>query len=343
MMSPKKVTVLKEINKSIDTVLQKIDKENEKFLSVYNLNVKQKKIMLKAMDEFEKNIQAFFIGQKKGYLEIIKKVPEEIKGRKIKKRIRKANIPEDMLDNITDIIAEFIFANEKQHIDRLEALYTTFANSFFSEIAEICARAVEGNKFSPDTRLSETADKWLKNHTIKFAQEVNQTTHDAVIKVIRDSLKSGNGNTSAANEMVSTLPSFFNQNKIKAKSNKLSDIVNVDIYNQIYQSLEKQKCFEFYRARRITRTETNSSLNASTLEGWRQSEVIDKKEWLCAFNNSRDAHMSANGQQVGLDEPFIVNGEKLMHPGDSSCGASAENVIQCKCTMKSVLRYKRNT
>ena len=51
-------------------------------------------------------------------------------------------------------------------------------------------------------------------------------------------------------------------------------------------------------------------------------------------------HKNANGQQVLLEEPFTVGGEKLMHPGDSSMGASAKNIIHCRCTMKSILKYK---
>lgn len=112
-------------------------------------------------------------------------------------------------------------------------------------------------------------------------------------------------------------------------------------YNTVYQAVEQQQCFEFYRARRIARTETISAMNAATLEGWRQSEVIGGKEWACACDKvSREWHKNADGQQVPLEEPFIVGGEKLMHPGDSSMGASAKNVIHCRCTMKSVLKYK---
>mgnify|MGYP001561987886 CR=1 FL=1 len=45
----------------------------------------------------------------------------------------------------------------------------------------------------------------------------------------------------------------------------------------------------------------------------------------------RDAHLEADGQEVPISEPFIVAGESLMFPGDTNLGASAGNVINCRC------------
>lgn len=45
----------------------------------------------------------------------------------------------------------------------------------------------------------------------------------------------------------------------------------------------------------------------------------------------RPWHATANGQTVLISEPFIVDGEKLMFPGDGSMGASARNLCHCRC------------
>ena len=260
---------------------------------------------------------------------------------KVRRKIKKAAVPEELLDAIAEIMEGFIFANEKQQIDKMEELFQAFADSFFSEVAEICARSVTGSKLGPKMSLTDRATAWLDQHKIKFAEEVSKTTHDAIIASLKESLKEGKGNNPAGNGLVSAVPNHFNQEKLKRKSSKLAEIVDADKFNRIYQSVEHQQCFEFYRARRIARTETISAVNAATLEGWRQSEVIGGKEWVCANStNSRKSHKAADGQQVALEEPFVVDGERLMHPGDSSLGASAKNIIQCRCTMKSVLKYK---
>lgn len=343
MLPKEKAIMLQEISKSIDIILQKIDRENEVYISSLGLDKKQEKILLKAMDDYEKKIQAFFVWQKREYLAAIKKLPDYMKKNqwKVKRTVKKAAVPEELLNNLVAIMAGFIFANEKAHVDKLAALYVAFTDSFFGQFAENCARSVKGSKLGPDMTLTKRAADWLDQHKIKFAQEVNQTTHDAIIKSLKESLSEGKGNNPAGNKLVSDVPNHFNQDKMKQKSEKLSGIVDAEKYNQVYQAVEQEQCFEFYRARRIARTETISAMNAATLEGWRQSEVIGGKEWVCACDKvSRDWHKDANGQQVSLEEPFIVGGEKLMHPGDSSLGASAKNVIHCRCTMKSVLKYK---
>lgn len=42
-------------------------------------------------------------------------------------------------------------------------------------------------------------------------------------------------------------------------------------------------------------------------------------------------HVIAGGQQIKTDEPFIVSGEQLMYPGDTSLGASMGNIARCRC------------
>jgi uncharacterized protein with gpF-like domain len=57
---------------------------------------------------------------------------------------------------------------------------------------------------------------------------------------------------------------------------------------------------------------------------------VSRKRWLTSGNdNVRPAHAAANGQEVGIDEAFIVDGEELDHPGDEH--GSPANVINCHC------------
>lgn len=42
-------------------------------------------------------------------------------------------------------------------------------------------------------------------------------------------------------------------------------------------------------------------------------------------------HASAHLQAVRASDAFIVSGEMLAHPGDTSLGASAGNVVNCRC------------
>lgn len=314
-------------------VLEKIDKENKVFVEQLNLSTKQKKIAIKSMDELENNLHAFFVQQRKEYLSAIKSLPKLLK----KKKIKKSQLADDSIEEFADIISEYIFANDKAHIEQLEEIYHAFSNATLAQIAELGARSIEGCKLGSTMTLSKKATEWISKHKILFAQAVNKTTHDAVISSIKATLAENKGIVVGSNDLMSRLPKFFNQDKLKSKEKRLKTITDVDLYNKMYQKVEKQKCFEFYRARRISQTETNTAANAGTLEGYRQSEVVKEKEWMCAGSGSRAWHRQADGQKVSIDEPFIVNGEELMHPGDTSFGASAKNVIHCRCSMRAVI------
>lgn len=60
----------------------------------------------------------------------------------------------------------------------------------------------------------------------------------------------------------------------------------------------------------------------------------------------RDHHLEADGIQVPVNQPYTVNNEKLMHPGDTSLGASANNVLNCRCSsitnMRSVITARQD-
>ena len=59
---------------------------------------------------------------------------------------------------------------------------------------------------------------------------------------------------------------------------------------------------------------------------------IEERSWLTRRDGDvRDGHQEAEGQEVKIDEPFLVSGESLMYPGDTT--GSAGNVINCRCTV----------
>ena len=56
------------------------------------------------------------------------------------------------------------------------------------------------------------------------------------------------------------------------------------------------------------------------------------KTWNSIIDSvTRPAHISANGQVVLNNTSFVVGGERLPAPGNSSLGASLKNIINCRC------------
>lgn len=95
---------------------------------------------------------------------------------------------------------------------------------------------------------------------------------------------------------------------------------------------------------RIARTETtrieNSARNSVGEEGKRLGFNMYKRWVATNDGRTREAHAVANGKEVPQDEPFIVDGEEMLYPGDITFGASAGNVINCRCTIVNVIHKK---
>jgi hypothetical protein len=88
------------------------------------------------------------------------------------------------------------------------------------------------------------------------------------------------------------------------------------------------------RAHVIARTETHTAANFGAQQAAELTGLDMKREWVSSMDDrTRDEagadHVSADGQIVGMKEPFIVSGEKLMFPGDPA--GSAKNTVMCRC------------
>jgi len=87
------------------------------------------------------------------------------------------------------------------------------------------------------------------------------------------------------------------------------------------------------RIQKIVATEVVAASNYGSHEAAKASDLSLNKVWLATNDgHTRPDHREADGQTVGMDEPFDVGGEQLMFPGDTSLGASAKEIIFCRCT-----------
>lgn len=98
---------------------------------------------------------------------------------------------------------------------------------------------------------------------------------------------------------------------------------------------------------RIARTETTRVEAQARYDVGKKGEEMGftmMKRWVATTDDrTRPEHNSADGQEVPLDEPFIVGGEKMMFPADFSLGASPWNTINCRCTMINVIKEDGKT
>ena len=100
------------------------------------------------------------------------------------------------------------------------------------------------------------------------------------------------------------------------------------------------------RQQTIAITETQAAAEAAkateaeVLAGMRPSVTAPSnapsnvpKEWVTVGDEFvRDSHVLADSQTRDMSKPYEVGGEMLRYPGDTSLGASAGNVINCRCS-----------
>lgn len=89
------------------------------------------------------------------------------------------------------------------------------------------------------------------------------------------------------------------------------------------------------RAMTIARTETHSVAVMAVDTAIRTSVIgssLEKKEWNTFEDEAtREEHIQANGEVVGIDEPFVETGEEMQFPGDPN--GEAWNVVNCRCVV----------
>jgi len=96
------------------------------------------------------------------------------------------------------------------------------------------------------------------------------------------------------------------------------------------------------RARVIARTESHgarNTVNAATVRrvasAFAQPDAF-KRRWQAANDDrTRESHRRADGQTVGMNEPFRVGRASLDFPGDPS--GPAEETVNCRCTMLTIV------
>jgi HK97 family phage portal protein len=83
------------------------------------------------------------------------------------------------------------------------------------------------------------------------------------------------------------------------------------------------------RSTTIAQTETHSAGSYAAIEVAKGSGMALNKVWMTTSSKPRPTHAAADGQEVGMDEKFIVGGVEMDAPGDPN--GPAEEVINCYC------------
>jgi hypothetical protein len=208
-------------------------------------------------------------------------------------------------------------------IEFFSALYAPVADDIEDRMmAEASQKGLDlGLEIKGTRQWDQELDTHYNMYGFHRIQNINHTTFQA----IRDAFASGYGYTRPGQEDTYRY---------------MQALIGRTAGNPLDQIIMGQQ-----REHVITRTETAAAMNQSSLQVAKDSRFgatgYLTKEWSSTLDSRtrslhsiyRDKfdHVRVHGQQRKLDEQFDVSGEKMDFPGDSKYGASAGNLISCRC------------
>lgn len=155
--------------------------------------------------------------------------------------------------------------------------------------------------------VTDAFSKWISKNGLLRATGINATTEDKLRKKLAASLSEGIDAGESIDGLVSRLLQETD-----------------DVYDEM----------DTTRATLIARTETVATINFGQYTVYK-SEGVKQKEWLATKDDrTRDSHIEADGQIVGIDEDFVIGGDSMSAPG---LGSDASENCNCRCTILPVI------
>lgn len=275
----KKVKESKPISKGADKVIEDfMAKLPAKQKALKQVSPAQKSVYKEVYEKrFDKNekslmkdVIAFF---KKQEIEVMNNVEDEFNGLKPK---------EYKLKGVEDALFD-----QKRAVGASISLITPHIRKFLNEGAEM-ADSLTGGDTNTDTPAFK---KFLEERAKFFAETINETTRESLLKTINDALDNGEG-----------------VNDIKER------------VALVYKDAET------YRTERIARTEVSASLNEGNIEAFKQAG-IENVEWLAIVDDvTADICMQNDGEVRKLGQEF-PSGE-TQPPNHVNCRCSVLPVFE---------------
>lgn len=253
----------------------------------------------------------------------------------------KKKLPKE-LDGLDDIIAE-VNEYEKKLAKLLKAEKKHFINGINAHISKAVSlkslfKFVTETLFKTDT-LAEDIAKMTKKFFKGTVEKTVEFTMNLIDKDVSfDTLS--DRTTAWIDEWSSELGTIMKLSSHDAVQRVLSNALKEGkSIQKVVEELEVLPQFDRVRARRTAITEILTANSVSQLEAYRQSPSVTKKRWRHSGTqriDPREYHMNTlDGQEIGVDEDFDVDGHKAQHPRDTRLPASER--VECHCVLQPVV------
>jgi hypothetical protein len=215
-------------------------------------------------------------------------------------------------------------------------------------------------KFSSSLRDLLKNDKGFDDYSLKQDNESEQDNEDVIISLLllsqlNSQIRNKNNDyilshsreqsvfitNTTQNDLNTELENTLFQGSIVDEELSPEEIAAITSSAFLIRSLNRSQTIATTEVQNIAETSKNNEsdiLSDVIIAGVLLSQLVGRM-WVTAGDERvRASHAFAEGQIVGIHEPFIVQGQLLMYPGDTSLGATLDNVINCRCSVVNTLK-----
>lgn len=253
-----------------------------------------------------------------------------------------AVLPDDIpeLDELPGLVEEFEALTAKL-LRQQRKFYLDAFQSFISKDDELTLESML-NYFQNDLFA---ADEFALLYGVEAATFLTNTT-ESLTKVIMESIDKDvafNVLSKRTTDWVASwsteLAEIMQLNTHKSiESELIAAIKNGESIQQAELRLKDLPEFDRKRARATARTEILAASSQANWESFMQSPSVEGKKWKHSGSKKskpRPTHVAMDGEVVGMDELFLVDGEFGMYPRDTTF--SAKNRVNCGCVIGPVV------
>jgi hypothetical protein len=201
---------------------------------------------------------------------------------------------------------------------RYEAQFKALLEAHYRRVQK-AFRGKTGLEIQDEDVILAALSAWASataGESVNYIVDTTQKNMDDALRDSRQSLSDSGITTATDRELAAVVIALL----FRVFQNRASAIAVLETQ----RSAESTKLIEAYDAAGISPLDLVIGVGTNV-----------KKKWVTVGDDKvRPAHRVANGQTKPINQPFIVAGEKLMFPGDTSLGASIKNVANCRCNAR---------
>lgn len=173
-----------------------------------------------------------------------------------------------------------------------------------------------------------------KEDRIALAKQLEPIFLYFFLKLLEGEIKTEDYKTYLADKYKNVAVKFMKTKEPTAYLNSYID----EIADSIVDATLGHEGSEYYTS--LSRAMNIAANEANTVGNYRQYTQMVKqgykyKMWVTMRDNKvRHTHVVANGDKVGIFDSFHIGNSEMSFPRDASLGAGAEEIVNCRCTLK---------